>query len=114
MNDFLPIYYSGFWDVPSAFLTVYKSRLFLFWRDDFDEELDDYPPDYKVYLVKNTSLENAFEFREEPEFDFVEFRNIPLLLENEIVGTIPTKEVVFDETKRKFVNSAVFKKLSTE
>ena len=42
-NEFIPIYYAGFWDVPDAFLTEYKENLFLFWRDDFDEELDDYP-----------------------------------------------------------------------
>lgn len=106
----MPIYYSGFWDVPSAFLTVYKRELFLFWRDDFDEELDDYPPNYKVYLIENTSLEDAFE-PNEPPFEFVKFKNIPLLLDNKIIGEITTKEIVFDETKRRFVNSKVFEQL---
>ena len=109
MNNFLPIYYSGFWDVPSAFLTVYQNQLFLFWRDYFDEKLDDYPHNYKIYLVKNISLEDAFKFRA-PEFTSVEFVNIPLLLENQVIGEIPTKEVVFDETKRKFVSGEIFKK----
>ena len=110
MSEFLPIYYDGFWDVPSAFLTIYKEDLYLFWRDDFDEELDDYPPNYKVYLIKNMSFEDAFELRE-PQYEFAKLCNIPLLLDNEIVGEIPTREVIFDETKRKFINSKVFEQL---
>lgn len=108
MSNFLPIYYSGFWDVPHAFLTVYKKDLFLFWRDYFDEEIDDYPPNYKVYLIENTSLAEAFE----PylPYEFVKFRNIPLLLENKMIGEIPPKGIIFDETKRKFVNSIIFTK----
>lgn len=109
-NEWLPIYYSGFWDVPDAFLSEYNGDLFLFWRDDFDEELDDYPPNYKIYLVKNVSLKGAYEPSEEP-YEFVKLLNIPLLLKNEILGEIPTKEVNFDETKRKFIHSRIFKQL---
>lgn len=82
----------------------------MFWRDGFDDELDDYPPNYKVYLIKNMTLTDAYE-PSEPQFEFVNFRNIPLLLDNKIIGEIPTKEVVFDETKRKFVNSKIFTQL---
>lgn len=110
MDDYLPIYYSGFWDVPHAFLTLYNDDLYLYWRDYFDEELDDYPPNYKVYLVRNTSLDDAFEVSE-PPFQFVKFRNIPLLLNNEIIGEIPVNKVMFDETKRKSVNKIVFNQL---
>ena len=110
MDNFLPIFYDGFWDVPSAFLTVYKDKLFLFWRGYFDEKLDDYPTHYKVYLVKNISLENVLEVRN-PSHEAVRMKNVPLLLENEIAGEIPTKEVIFDKTKRKFINSKVFYKL---
>ena len=108
MNKFLPIYYSGFWDVPSAFLTEYEKDLYLFWRNDFDEELDDYPPNYHVYLIRNVSLKNAFE-PALPPYKFVNFRNTSLLLENEVIGEIPTKEVIFDITKREFINSKVFR-----
>lgn len=109
MSNFIPIYYSGFWDVPDAFLTEYNGDLFLFWRDGFDDELDDYPPNYKVYSVKNVSLEDAYE--PEESYEFVKLLNIPLLLENEIIGEIPTKEVIFDQTHRKFVHSKVFEQL---
>ncbi len=110
-DEWLPIFYSGFWDVPDAFLTEYNGDLFLFWRDSFDEEIDDYPPNYKVYSVRNVTLKEAYELHEEP-FEFVRFLNTPLLLENEIIGEVPTKEVCFYYTNRKFVNSRVFKQLS--
>lgn len=109
MDDaFIPIYYSGFWDVPHAFLTVYKDELFFFQRDYFDEQLDDYPPNYQIYLVKNMTLENAYE-PHELSSKFVKIRNISLLQENDVIGEIPTKDVIFDETKRKFLNTSVFK-----
>jgi hypothetical protein len=110
VNTYLPIYYSGFWDVPLAFLTIYNKSLFLFWRGYFDEELDEYPPNYDVYLVKNISLDDAIEPCE-PPFKFVKFKDISLLLNNEIIGAVPVNEVMFDETKRKMVNKIVFNQL---
>jgi hypothetical protein len=107
---FIPIYYSGFWDVPHTFLTVYGDKLYYFRRGYFDEELDDYPPNYQVYLVENMKLEEAFE-PSEPQFEFVKLLNITLLQENKVVGEIPTKDVIFDETKRKFINTIAFKML---
>ncbi len=107
-SAFIPIYYDGFWDVPHVFLTVYEDELYYFRRDYFDEELDDYPPNYQVFLVQNMKLEEAFELRELP-FESVKLLNIPLLEENQIIGEIPTKDVIFDETKRKFVNAVIFK-----
>jgi hypothetical protein len=107
-SAFIPIYYSGFWDVPHTFLTVYEDELYYFSRGYFDEELDDYPPNYQVYLVKNMRLEEAFEPSKQ-SFEFVKMLNIPLLEENNIIGEIPTKDVIFDKTKRKFVNELIFK-----
>jgi hypothetical protein len=107
-NAFIEIYYSGFWDVPHAFLTVYEDKLYYFQRGYFDEKLDDYPPNYQVYLVKNMKLEEAFE-HSEPQFEFVTLKNIPLLEENKVIGEIPTKDVIFDESKRKCINAIAFK-----
>ena len=89
-NAFIPIYYSGFWDVPHAFLTVYEDKLYYFRRGYFDDGLDDYPPNYQVYLVENMKLEEAFEPSELP-FECVKLKNIPLLRENKVIGEIPTK-----------------------
>jgi hypothetical protein len=113
MNSaFIPIYYSGFWDVPHAFLTVYEGKLYCFWRDYFDEELDDYPPNYQIYLVENMKLEEAFE-PYEPPFECVKLKNIPLLRENKVIGEIPTIDVIFDKTKRKFINAIAFKMIGS-
>jgi len=106
----LPIYYSGFWDVPMAFLTVYKEELFLFRRGTFDEELDDYPPNYTIRLVKNISLDEAY--GKHPEIpELISFTNYELLLDNPIIGEVKVKDVVFDRTNRKFINAKIFKKL---
>jgi hypothetical protein len=45
---FIPIYYSGFWDVPYALLTVFDDKLYYFQRRYFDDELGDYPPNWQV------------------------------------------------------------------
>jgi hypothetical protein len=101
-HKFIPIYYRGFWDVPESFLTEYESKVYLFTRD-FDEELDDYPPDYEVYEVKDVSLTKAV--KENLWFPY-NFKNKIL------IGEVPTKDVVFDWTNRKFVNTAIFEKLN--
>jgi hypothetical protein len=106
-SAFIPIYYDGFWDVPHAFLTVYEGKLYYFQRGYFDEELDDYPPKYQVHFVENMTLEEAFEPRE-PSVESVRMRNILLLEENKIIGEIPTNDVIFDKTKRRFINTIAF------
>jgi hypothetical protein len=97
-HKFIPIYYGGFWDVPDSFLTEYKSEVYLFTRE-FDEELDDYPPNYEVYNVKNITLEDSVK----------ENLWFPYNYEEKIfLGEIPTADVIFDWSNRKFVNTIVF------
>lgn len=108
--NYLPIIYSGFWDVPHAFFTVYEDKTYFFRRGYFDEEIDDYPPNYKIYLVENMSLEEAIEPCDPPHQSVI-LTDIPKLEANELVGELPTKDVVFDETNRRFVNVSVFKML---
>jgi len=99
-HRFIPIHDGGsFWDVPGSFLTEYMGEVYLFCRGDFDDELDDYPPNYEVYILENISLKEAFE------------RTIwyPYNYEDKVfIGEIPTCEVVFDSTRKKFVNTLVF------
>ena len=102
-NELMPIYYSGFWDVPHAFLTVFEDKLYYFRRGYFDEALDDCPPNYQVYLVENMNLAEAFEPSKQPS-ESVKLLNTPLLEESKIVGEIPTKDIIFDKTKRKFID----------
>jgi hypothetical protein len=98
-KNFIPIRYSGFWDVPCAFFTEFDSKLYLFFRPDFNEEIDDYPPNYEVYICKGIQMHKAIE------------KNLwhPLDHKDKVfLGEIPTKDVVFDHTHREFVNISVF------
>ena len=47
------IVYSGFYDVPLAFVVAYQDLRLLFWRV-FDDEIDDYPETYELYVVPGT------------------------------------------------------------
>lgn len=101
-KNFIPIHYSGFWDVPLAFLTEYNTKLYLFYRSDFDEEIDDYPPNYEIYEIKDISLNDALQKKLWHPWSFKK---------KMMLGEIPTKDVKFDITIRRFVDSKSLKKL---
>ena len=109
-GEFLPIRYDGYWDVPASFITVYKNDLYYFRRDDFDEELDDYPPNYKVYRIPNMRFEDAYVPREDhPRAVLIgDLFEVPGFT---FIGEVPTRSVIFDDTNREFVNSIVFESL---
>ena len=96
MNDQSPIRYRGFWDVPRIFLVLHGHHTFLF-DCAFDEELEDYPDNYKVYTMPDVP-------DEELPTDWT------LLLDRatRYLGTVPVKQVRFDPTVRKSINTAIF------
>lgn len=98
MNDLLPIFYSGFWDVPHAFYTKLNDDLFLFWRDEFNDEIDAYPSEYKVYRITTTTLEDAIE---PCSFSTpgISMKFVPSFEENEFMGIVSIDDVKFDKTK---------------
>lgn len=96
----LPIIYSGYWDAPLAFVVSYKAETYLFWRGGFDDDLDDYPSKYQVFLVQDVSLEQVKE-------DW----HIMWKTEQKFVGKIHYNEVEFDATHRKEIDSSTFDKL---
>jgi hypothetical protein len=49
MNDWSPIKYMGFYDVPLIFITRYRGETYLF-DCPFDEKLEDDSESYKVYV----------------------------------------------------------------
>jgi len=55
------ILYSGFCEAPLAFVTTYENTQYLFWRGFFDDELDDYPKEYEVFILPNLSEEEIKE-----------------------------------------------------
>jgi hypothetical protein len=108
--EFLPIRYGGYWDVPSSFITVYRDDLYYFKRDDFDEDLDDYPRNYKVYRIPDIKFEDAFAPRgDHPRAVLI--RDLVKAPGSIFIGEVPTRNVIFDDTNRQFVNAIVFKQI---
>jgi hypothetical protein len=94
------ILYSGFYDAPHAFVTNYNNAQYLFRRGYFDDELDDYPNEYEVFILPNLS-----------EADIKE--SWLILPEKTVacVGKIPVDQVVFDPTKRISIDVATFERI---
>jgi|SRR5687767_4627072 len=95
-EEFLPIKYSGFYDVPLCFVVTYDEKTYVFWRGYFDEKIDDYPDSYKVFQI-DASLEPNL------VYDW----NIDSI-QKEYIREVPISKVVFDETKRGFISPVVF------
>src|SRR6266852_3678230 len=94
------ILYSGFYDAPLAFVTTYENSQYLFWRGFFDDELDDYPSEYEVFILPNLSEKEIKE-------------SWPLLPKKAVafIGKISMDRVMFDPTKRDSINVATFERL---
>jgi len=97
-NEWLNIVYSGFWDYPFAFVVKYKESTYLFLRGDFDDELDDYPSEFEVFLRNDLELENNFSIGDDDEF----------------IGRIDMREIQFDPTHREQIYSKAFSQIHNE
>jgi hypothetical protein len=91
------ILYSGFYDAPVAFVTSLENTQYLFWRGFFDEQLDDYPNEYKVFVLPNLSEEQINE----------SWISLP---EKAIayVGRVSMSRVAFDPTRREAIDTGTF------
>ena len=49
-SEWIRIYYTSYWDVPRTFVFRHGQDGYYF-DCSFDEVLDDYPPDYRVYRI---------------------------------------------------------------
>lgn len=99
MTSWAPIRYRGFHDVPRIFLVDYGDKVFLF-SCSFSEELDEYPDAYKVYLMPRVS-EKDLEVNWEELF----------LKATQYLGEVPVREVQFDPSRRREINTAVIDNL---
>jgi hypothetical protein len=100
MAEMTPFRYGGFYDVPRCLSLRYRERRFLL-QSTFDEDLDEYQPDYSVYIVP----ESADDSRSvcSPEF----LSNTPMAC----IGQIPTDQVKFDASKRKELDASILDSL---
>jgi hypothetical protein len=94
-----PFRYGGFWDVPRQIILKYRGRLF-FLASYFDEDLDDYEQNYSIRVLPlwvKAKLGESWK---------VLWENIGATL----VGEIPVSSVVFDDTKRRFLDATFLDK----
>ena len=88
------IKYFSFWDVPRTFAFEHAGKVYVL-TSEFDDDLDEYPDDYEVFVVsgiENLSVVN----------DWKSIEPLP----KTSVGKIPVASVRFDESLRKYVDGA--------
>jgi hypothetical protein len=102
MSNRVAIKYMGFWDVPRIFIARHRGQTFLF-DCAFDEELDDYPDSFKVYLL--------------PDIQDHELPRDWTTLPGKAVrylGEVPLKRVLFDPTKRQSIDSTILDEIAAQ
>ena len=96
MSPRAKIIYSGFWDVPAAFVVSHNERQYLFLRGYFDDELDDYPDTYRVFILPNLSEDVI-------RSSWGQLEN----LATDFLGEIPIREIEFDPMHRVWIDTKV-------
>lgn len=91
-----PFRYSGFWDVPRGIVLRHRNHL-LFMLSLFDEALDDYEPEYSVYLLPDSAEAKLLQ----GDWDFLTGSDAQL------IGKVPVHAVNFDRTRRKELDASV-------
>jgi hypothetical protein len=98
-GDFRKFVYRAFWDVPRCILIDFDG-VTLYLRSDFDEALDDYAPQYDVFLMPPG-------FQPGADWTHAEASAIRKL------GTLAVSEVEFDATKREALNIEAFRRFGS-
>ena len=89
-----PIKYFSFWDVPRTFAFEQTGTVYML-TSEFDDDLDDYPDDYEVFVVSGIGNLSVV----------TDWKSIEPLHKTR-VGRVPVATVRFDESRRKFVDSS--------
>ena len=90
------IIYSGFHDFPLGFVASHEGRRFLFSRG-WDESLDDYETDYRVYLLPDMTDEAI-------QASWLTITDAAV----SHIGTIAVRALAFDPTHRESIDSSAF------
>lgn len=89
------IEYRGFYDVPRLFLVNYQNQTFFFCCP-YDDRLDDYPENYQVFLLPSMTVEEL-----QGNWERLSSHALGFL------GEVPVKEVRFDASSRREIDTAV-------
>ncbi len=100
MDDMTPITYRDFWDVPRIFVARRRGAVFLF-DCAFDEQTEDYPNFYRVYLLPDLRDENLT-----GSWDKLHLKA------HRSLGEVPVSAVHFDATRRRAVDSSLLDALA--
>jgi hypothetical protein len=94
--------YGEFYDYPRCIVLAHRGKLVLL-HSAFDDERDDYPDEYTVYLLPGTVAAELGD----GSWRFLE--KVPL----DPIGQIPIGKVVFDSTRRKKLDASILDALIT-
>lgn len=96
LSEMTPFKYGGFYDVPRCLALRYRGKRFLL-QSAFDEDLDEFPTDYSVYVVPESADDSSTECS--PEF----LSKTPM----SCIGRIPIDQVTFDSTRRAELDASI-------
>jgi hypothetical protein len=99
MNNWAPITYRDFWNVPRIFIVDWHGCTILF-DCAFDEHTEDYPDFYHVYIVPPFKAE-------ELAGSWADFYQKAV----EEIGVVPVQKVAFDPTRRKSIDATLLNDL---
>src|SRR5262249_33678805 len=88
-----PIKYFSFWDVPRTFVFEDSNKVY-FLTSEFDDDLDEYPDDYEVFIISGVGDLSALSGK------------LVSPLPKTYIGRVPISSVQFDESRRKYVDAS--------
>ena len=88
------IKYFSFWDVPRTFAVERGGKVYVL-TSEFDDDLDEYPDDYEVFVVSGIGNLSVVS-------DWKSIEPLP----KTSLGRVPIASVRFDESRRKYVDGS--------
>jgi hypothetical protein len=98
-SQWLAITYREFYDIPRTVLVEYEGDTYLL-DCPFDERADAYPDEFAVYSLPEATAKAA----REPTSSWID-----LAKSGTFRGRVPVEQVRFDESRRRFLDSEVFR-----
>jgi hypothetical protein len=99
-EQWVPFVYRDFYDLPRMLVFMADGRCYLF-DCVFDQEADEYSPDYQVWELPVASLSDL------PAGSWADVLRRALRR----LGSLPVKSLRLDETRRRFVDASVLLEL---